>query len=505
MAIVNFINIAISSSGNRTREIGVRKVLGGLRSQLIAQFLIESLILVSLATAFAIAFYPFARTAFGSMVGKSIPELNSFPWQFIFIPVLLVLIVALLAGLYPAFVLSSLKAVESLKGKLKTVKENVLLRKSLVGFQFCIALVVLVAATIITQQVNHFFGKGLGYNKEFIVSSQVPRDWSRKGVDKMETVRNEFAALPQVSDVALSYEIPNGMNGGQPPVYKTGSDSSAAISMQAMITDEHYLATYQIPLKNGSFFDGRGLDSGKVIMNEQAAVALGYKNTADAIGQQVRIPGDPTIFTIKGVTSDFHFGSMQQKIAPIIFFNVQFVITYRYLSFKIKPGNVTAAIEGIQKKWAQLLPGSSFEYSFMDETLANLYSSEIQLKKAAYTATMLSLIIMLLGVLGLISLSIQKRIKEIGIRKVLGASIPGIILLFLKEFMIIIILAAVVAIPVANLLMNNWLNNYADRIAVSPQPFVVAVLVLAAVTLLLICLQTIKAALANPVKSLRTE
>jgi len=505
MAIVNFINIAIGSSGKRTKEIGVRKVLGSLRSQLVVQFLAESLILVSFATLLAIAVYPFAKTSFGEVVGKDIPALSSFPWQFIFIPVLLVLLVALLAGAYPAFVLSSLKTVDSLKGKLKTVKENIWLRKSLVAFQFCIALLVLIAAAIITQQVAHFFGRGLGYNKEYIVSSQVPRDWSKKGVMKMETVRNEFAAMPQVSDVTLSYEIPNGNNGGQPPVYKPGTDSAKAIPMQAMITDEHYLDTYQIPVKAGSFFDGHGLDSGKVAINEQAVLALGYKDPADAIGAQLRIPGDPTIFTIKAVTKDFQFGSMQQKMAPLIIFNVQFAITYRYLSFKIKPGNVNASLESIQKKWAQLLPGSSFEYRFMDDTLKTLYASEMQIKKAAYAATILSLIIMLLGVLGLVSLSIHKRIKEIGIRKVLGASVPGIMGLFVKEFMIIIIPAAAVAFPLAIFIMNNWLNNYADRISISPQPFVLSVVVLAAVTLLLICLQTIKTALSNPVKSLRTE
>jgi len=433
MAVVNFINISISSASNRTREIGVRKVLGSMRSQLIAQFLIESLILVSIATSLAIVCFPFAKTAFGSMVGKIIPALSSFPLYFILVPVLLVLLVALLAGLYPAFVLSSLKAVNSLKGKLKTGKENILLRRSLVGFQFCIALVVMIAAMIITQQVTHFFGKNLGYNKEYIVSSQVPRDWTRKGTTRMETIRNEFAQMPQITEATLSFEIPNGMNGGQPPVYRAGSDSLKAIAMDAMVTDEHYLATYQIVLKEGSFFDGHALDSGKVIMNEEAVHSLGYKNIAEAIGQQVRIPQDPTIYTVKGVTTNFHFGSMQQRIAPIIFFNVHFAISYRYLSFKIKPGNVNAEIEAIQKKWAQLIPGSSFEYSFMDDALANLYSTEMQLKKAAYAATGLTLIIMLLGVLGLISVSIQKRLKEIGVRKVLGASVPDIMLLFVKN------------------------------------------------------------------------
>ncbi len=505
MAIVNFINIAISSSGNRTKEIGVRKVLGGLRSQLVAQFLTESAIIVTFATGLALALYPLARNAFASLVGKPVPSLGAFPAYFAIIPIVLVIVVSVLAGLYPAFVLSSLKTVDSLKGKLKTVKENVWLRKSLVGFQFCIALMVLIAASIITQQVAHFFSQELGYNKEYIVSSQVPRDWSKKGVLKMETVRNEFAAMPGVSDVTLSYEIPNGMNGGQPNLYKTGEDSARALPMLALVTDEHYISAYRIEMKNGAFFEGRGLDSGKIILNEHGAKALGYANTADAVGRQVRIPGDPTVFTIKGVTNDFHFSSMQGKISSMVFFNVRFAPTYRFLSFKLQPGNIAASIAAIQKKWAVLLPGSSFEYRFMDDVLAELYATEIQLKKAAYAAAVLSLAIMLLGVLGLISLSIHKRIKEIGIRKVLGASVPNIILLFVKEFLAIVMVAAAVAIPVASLVMNKWLDNYAYRISISPLPFVIAVLVLAMVTLVLICLQTVKAALANPVNSLRTE
>jgi putative ABC transport system permease protein len=205
--------------------------------------------------------------------------------------------------------------VDSLKGKLKTVKEKVLLRKVLVGFQFGLANLVLIAAAIVAQQVNYFFSQRLGYDKEYVVSAQVPRDWSPAGVRKMETVRNEFAALPEVSHVSLSHEIPNGNNGGQPPVYRAGTDSTAAVAMQAMISDENYLATYGIPLQAGAFFDGRGLDSGKVVLNEKAVRALGYPTAAGAIGQQVRIPGDPTLFTVKGVIRDFHFGSMQGRFS----------------------------------------------------------------------------------------------------------------------------------------------------------------------------------------------
>lgn len=504
MAVVNFINIAISSSGNRMKEIGVRKVLGGLRSQLILQFLTESFILVLIATALALAVYPFARPVFSEMVGKSIPSLLSFPLYFIFIPIALILVTGLLAGLYPAFVLSSINTVNSLKGKLNIVKENILLRKSLVGFQFAVALIVLIAAAIVTQQVSYFFSRSLGYNKEYIVAAQVPRDWSPAGVRKMETIRKEFATIPQVSSVTLSYDIPNGSFGG-PQAYKAGTDSTQAIAMQSLITDENYLSTYGIQLNNGEFFDSRKLDSGKVVLNEKAVAALGYKNSSNAIGQQLRIPGDPTTFTVKGVTSDFHLGSMQQAIQPMIFFNVTTSVVHRYLSFKLKPGNLNTGIEAIQKKWAALLPGSSFEFSFMDDTLKKLYATELQLKKAAYAATLLSFIIVLLGVLGLISLSVHKRVKEIGIRKVLGASVSNIMLLFVKEFVIIILAAAVIACPVAWWVMNNWLNNYAYHIAISLLPFVSSIIILAVITLLLIGFQTIKAAIANPVKSLRTE
>jgi len=505
MAIINFVNIAVSSSSARIKEIGVRKVLGGLRKQIIIQFLAESVILVLFSTVLAIAAYSFILPFFGEMVGKQIPGLLSFPLYFIFIPALMIFLVGILAGLYPAIILSSLKSVDSIKGKLASIKENVWLRKSLAGFQFAMAGVVIIAALIVSQQVSYFFSQNLGYNKEYVVSSQVPRDWSQQGVQKMLNIRSQFAAMPQVSNVALSYEIPNGNNGGQPAVYKYGTDSTAAIAMQVLITDGHYLDTYEIPLQAGSFFSNNSSDSGKVILNAKAAAALGWKPGEEAVGQQVRVPGDPTIFTVKGITADFHFGSMQQEIAPIIFMNVGFVPTYRYLSFKLKPGNVSTAIAAIEKKWAAVLPGSAFEYKFMDDTLRNLYKTEIQLKQAAKTATVLSLIIVLLGIIGMVSLSVQKRTKEIGIRKVLGSSVGGIIILFVKEFLVIIFIGALIACPVAWFIMRGWLDDYAYRIAITAQPFLISISGLTLITTLLIIIQTIKSALTNPVKSLRTE
>jgi putative ABC transport system permease protein len=505
MAVINFINMSVSRSAARMREIGIRKVLGGMKKQLILQFLIESIVIVFIATLFAFVIYLFTQNLFSSILIHPIPALTDFPLYFLAFPFLFILMLGFFAGIYPAFVLSSLKSVDSLKGKISSIKENILLRKSLIAFQFTTAIVAFVSAILISQQINLFLKSDLGYNKDYILSAQLPRDWTRQGVAKMEVIRNEFAEMPQINNVALSYEIPDGNNSGSAPVYKFGSDSTQAITAQALTTDENYLNVYKIPLKAGAFFEGHALDSGKVIMNEAAIHELGFKNINNAIGQQVRIVRDPTIFTIKGVTNDFHFGSMQQKVAPVIFFNVQFATIYRFFSFKIKPGDIGNSIAALQKKWNTLMPGTPFEYTFMDDTLAKLYKSEIQLKKASYTATGLALIIVLLGVLGLISLSIQKRTKEIGIRKVLGSSVTGIMSLFIKEFLLVVLIAGIVACPLAYIIMNKWLQGYAYRIDITARPFLISILILGFITALLICLQTIKAAIANPVNSLRSE
>jgi len=505
MAVINFINLSISRSTERMREIGIRKVLGGLKNQLIAQFLIESIIIVFFATGLALTFYLIGRNLFSTILGKEIPSLSGFPVYILFLPFLFILIIGFVAGIYPAFVLSSLKSVESLKGSLSFTKNKISLRKSLIVFQFIIAIVTLVGAMIISNQVNLFLSNDLGYNRNYVLSAQVPRDWTQAGVNKMEIIRNQLAALRQVKNVSLSYEIPDGANSGSTSIYQFGKDSTQATTAQALTTDENYLNVYEIPLKAGSFFEGQNPDSGKIILNATAVTALGWKSASEAIGQLIRVPNDPTTYTVKGVVQDFHFGSMQQVIAPVAIFNVRFAPIFRYLSFKLGPGNISSAVHVIQKKWTALMPGAPFEYTFMDDTLADLYKTEIQLKNASYTATLFALIIVLLGVLGLISLNIQKRTKEIGIRKVLGSSVAAIISLFIKEFISVILIGGMAACPVAYMIMHSWLQNYAYRINITALPFVISIASLGLITTLLICLQTIKAANANPVKSLRSE
>ncbi len=506
MAIINFINISISKASSRMKEIGVRKVLGGMRKQLILQFLTESVLLVFFSTIVALIIYVLMRPYLSNVLGKYIPTLFSFPFYLYFIPVILALIIGLLAGIYPAMVLSSLKSAEVIKGKLTSIKENILLRKSLVAFQFCIAAVVLIGSIIISKQVNYLFGKDLGYDKEYLVSAQVPRDWSAQGVAHMEAIRNEIASMPQVSNATVSWEIPNG-NNGNGAAYKLGQDSTQATYTELYTTDENYAATYKVPMAAGNFFNNNQADdSSKIVINETFAKAFGWKNAHDAINQQIKLQGyGNTIFTISGVVKDFHLWSMQGSIPVMCFVNVKLNTFYRYLTIRLKPGNIPDEINALQKKWSALMPGAPFEYRFMDETLQKIYSTELQLQQAAYTSTVLSLIIVLLGVLGLISLNIQKRTKEISIRKVLGSSVSGIISLFMKEFLWIIVIAACIACPLAYMIMHNWLQGYAYRIDVTATPFIISIICLGLITALLICIQTIKAAVANPVKSLRTE
>lgn len=506
MAIINFVNICIGRSSGRMKEMGIRKVMGGLRKQIIWQLLAESVLIVMMATMLALVIYLIARPYFSNVLGKDITGLFAFPVYFIPIPFLFAVFVGFVAGIYPALVLSALKSVDSLKGKLTSVKESVLFRKTLVAFQFVTAAIVFISAVIIAQQINLFFSDNLGYTKDYVVYAQLPRDWSAIGVQKMEAVRYQLAQMPQVSNVALSYEIPNGMNGANFPVYRQGAPTQA-ITAQDLNDDNQFAATYNIPLKAGRFFNTAFniADSTQVVINETGAKAMGWNNPADAIGQKIMLPLTSSPFTICGVTADFHFGSMHDRIQPIVFTNVNHWNFYRYLSIKVNPGDMQKSIALLQKRWAELLPGAPFEYHFMDDALKKLYVSELQLKRAAYIATVLSVIIVLLGVLGLISLSIQKRTKEIGIRKVLGASVGGITTLFLKDFLGVIIIACFVACPLAYLIMQKWLNDYAYKINISWSPFVVPIVLLTVVTAVFITLQTIKAALANPIKSLRSE
>ena len=509
MAVVNFVNITIGISATRLREIGVRKALGGLKWQLIGQFLAEALLLTAIATILALGCHELFRSTFADLLDRPIPSLST--WAPVAFAGLTggVLLVTLLAGGYPAFVLSSMSSVESLKGKLTgSVQKGIGLRRMLIVFQFTVAIFVFVGAMVISRQVAYFFSKDLGYQKEQIMTvASVPRDWSKAGVQRMEGIREQLSHIPGVSDVSFSFIIPDGKSSGSGQVFRHGRDSTASITAEVLTTDEHFAQTYGLQLQEGQFFHANGgaYDSTRVVLNESAAKALGWNDPAKAMGQLVRFPGGNVPLRVDGVLKDFHFGSLHQTIKPLIFIHVRANLNYRYFSFKLSPGNLTEKIAAINKEWARLFPDAPFEYSFMDDTLQKLYQTEKQLQKASRLSTTLALIIVLLGVLGLVSLNVTRRTKEIGIRKVLGSSTISIVNLFMKEFVLILLIANIIAWPIAYYLLSDWLAHFAYRTDLSWSPFVFVTLVLALLTGAVVSAQAIRAALVNPVNSLRSE
>jgi putative ABC transport system permease protein len=507
MAVVNFVNISIGNSSSRLKEIGVRKVLGSLKGQILRQFLTESIIISLFSLLLSLLFYQLFRPYFSQILQKDIISLFSASPYFYLGAIALSLFIGLLSGLYPSLVLSNLPSIDSMKGKLKSVKENVLFRRLLLASQFTVALFVFGGATVISQQVSYFFNKDLGYNKEAVFSLRVPRDWSLKGVEKMETIRNEMAKLKEIKEGSFGWEIPDGATGFSSAIYRAGKDSTTAFYAPTLVTDEKFAETYEIPIAAGQYFHATQgtFQPNRIVLNEAAIKALGFKNTQEAIGQQIRMHNVSNAFTIIGATRNFHFESMHKAIGPTAFMQVRDNPYYRYLSFRLNPTNLGDAMKNIEKKWRELLPDAPFEYTFMDETLQKLYQSEVQLQKAAEVATTLAIIIVLLGILGMVSLNIVRRTKEVGIRKVLGASGISIVFLFMKEFLIVVGLAIVIAFPLAVLSMNSWLRNYAYRIELSWITFAFVGFVFIVMVALLVGFQTLKAARLNPVKSLKIE
>ena len=508
MAIVNFINLSMGSSSSRLREIGVRKALGGLRRQLTTQFLLEALVLTAIATLLSVVLYVLLRPLFAGIVGKTIPSLTDLPGPVSWLLLLLVLLVGGLAGGYPALHLSAYSSVDSLKGKSRSAGEGQWLRRGLVTTQFTIAIFVFVGAIVVSRQIAYFFNTDLGFNKEAVLTiSSLPRDWSKAGVARMEAARDQFARLPGIQSASLSFEIPNGNVGNSGNPYPEGRDSAQAVSMKIMTTDENFAQTYQIGIRAGRYFHyGRGgYDSTSVVLNESATKALGYKTPEAAIGQAIRFQGGTRSFRIQAVTQNFHVGTMHETISPLVIAHVQNRPIYRFFSFRLAPGHTRTTIAAIEHKWRDLFPDAPFDYAFMDQTLQKLYQTELQLEKAAYVATGLALLIVLLGVVGLVSMSVSRRTKEVGIRKVLGASVPGIVGLFLKEYVWILVIANVLAWPLAYWFVTDWLADYAYRTTLTWLPFAGVGIGLAILTGVVVGLQTVKAARMNPVTSLRSE
>ncbi|MEE9372282.1 MAG: ABC transporter permease [Saprospiraceae bacterium] len=508
MAIINFINITIGNSTERVREMGVRKTLGGKRKQIIIQFLIESIMLAIISTAMSLFIYEMSKDYFADILGKPLISIWEFSPVFVIFTLLLAVLVGVLSGLYPAMSISSLPTVDSLKGKLTTVRKNVRFRQVLMTLQFAISLFVIAATFLVSQQINFLFDKDLGFNKDQIVHVRTPRQWSSEGVAKMITVRNEMNNLADVTNASLAYEIPDGNAGYNTSIYRQGQDSSAAFYAPMMQVDENYIEAYDIHLAHGRFFNKAHYEidhSHDVVINETASASLGFDHPEEALNTMIHVGDLGSIARIIGIVKDFHFGSMHDDIKPIVIADVRSTVTYRYLAFKINTTDMTHTLSMMESKWKDLLPNAPFNYNFLDLTLQNLYQSEIRLKKATHIASFLSVIIVLIGVFGLVSISIIRRTKEVGIRKILGASLSEIIWLFLKEFIIIAIISIGMIFPFIYHFGNEWLNNFAYSTQIDYGLILVFALVFCMIIVLLVTAHIFYKIRANPAESLRNE
>ena len=508
MAIVNFVNIDIANSSSRIKEIGIRKALGSLKRQLVYQFLAESILLAVLAMGLSLVFYELFRSSFGDIVGRKLDTLWTVSPFFLGAIILFTIFIGAIAGSYPAFTLSSLPAVDSLKGKLTSIREGVRFRRFLITIQFAVALLIFCGAVVISQQVRFLFTSDTGYNKEHILLVELPHDWTPEGVANIETVRNELARIASVDNITISSASLKGGPGYDINLYPVGSDSTASTSTYVVQTDEHFLKTYQIPLVAGTFYrSSKPADQeDKIVLNETASRTLGYRTPDAAVGQRIYSQGYSKPITVIGVTKDFSFRSMKEKIGPVAISHVNGAgHLFAYFSIKLASNNLPETVTAIEQKFHQLLPDVPFDFSFTDAALQQLYQAELQLQTAAQTATVVAVLIVIFGLLSMVSLSIARRTKEVAIRKVLGARVQGIVLLFMQEFLIALLIATLLAFPVAFLLMQKWLQNFAYHIDVNWLSFVGVGLAFIVVIGVVVSLQTIKAARMNPVKSLRSE
>ncbi|SFN87612.1 putative ABC transport system permease protein [Chitinophaga sp. YR627] len=502
MAVINYVNISVGTSTYRLKEIGLRKVFGGRRQQLVAQFLAESIVLTGISAFLSIAFYELLRPVFGQILNKTLPHVWSFSGMMVLFYLVLVLAVGLIAGIYPAFVLTANNLLKVLKGKISVGKGELVFRKASLVLQFSIAILVFVCTLYISRQINYFFNRDLGYNKEqLLVISSVPRQWDSAGLKRLELLRDEVMQKTGVISATISYEVPDGMNGGSVPFLPEGAASDAAVNLERLITDGNYATTFGLKLVAGRFFTDHDSQQ-DVVINETAVKAL---HLTQGVGQEVRIAGNDTRLTVRGIVKDFHFFNMGQKIAPMIFFTQQAIPTYRFLSIKLRTADIRKSIAGIESTFKSRYNDSPFDYFFMDEKFQAMYFSETRLKKAADVATGLNFVIILLGAAGVVAFSLTRRAKEVGVRKVLGANTRSIIYLFLKEYTTVIIMANFIAWPLAYFLASKWLDGYAYRTSMSVTPFIVAGGITFSLTYILIALQSFRTANANPTGLLRHE
>ena len=504
IACINYMNLSTARSTLRAKEIGVRKVIGAQRQEIIRQFLGESILITWVALILAMVLTWLLLPYINSLEHLNLSFKSLFRWNILTGILCLPFVVGLLSGLYPAVFMSSFKPVQALKGVLKVGSGSISFRQVLVVVQFSISIVLIVATTVVFQQLRYIQTKSLGFNKDHILVT----GYSGTLTKQFESFKQELLKNPSIRAVGRSSRIPSGRllddQGAQ--VIEGGKSVPTNIELKYITTDFGFMDTYGMKMAAGRNFSKDYLtDTANYVINETAVQQLGWKTAQNAIGKDITYGN--TKGKVIGVVHDFHFESLHQPIIPMIFLlPPPSSGYYNSVSLKLDGNNVQSAISTIRNTWQQYVPNVPFDYTFLDDRFQKLYDAEQQESQLFTIFSCLAIFIACLGLFGLSAFTISQRVKEIGVRKVLGASVPQIVVELSKSFLALVIIASLVALPVAWLWMHSWLsNNFAFRIALSWWVFAGAGIVAFIIAFATISLQTIKAANVNPVKSLRSE
>ncbi len=506
IACINFMNLATARSAGRVREVGVRKALGSSRPALMGQFLTESVLLAGFAMMLGVGLAVLALPTYRDLTGRDL----TMPWGSSLFWTALVGgsgLVGVIAGSYPAFFLSAFQAVRALKGQLHRPGQTATMRSALVVFQFTVSVVLIVSTLLVFRQLNFMQSKKLGFDKSQVI---IVEDAHVMG-DQVYTFKDEMLRQPAMESGTVSGFLPVPSNrSDQTFSTKRAFEKETSVGMQHWRVDNDYLGTLGIEMAQGRNFDPtRPTDSSAVILNETAAKLFGFTEAAGqkiyVLGKQLSGPPQPEDFlelTVIGVVRDFHWASLRDNIGPLCF---QLGKSQGLAIFRYQGAETTNVIAALESKWKQMAPDQPFSYRFLDESFAEMYKAEQRIGKIAALFALLSVLISCLGLFGLASFMAEQRTKEIGVRKVLGASVGSITGLLARDFLKLVVVAILIASPIAWWAMDKWLADFTYRIDIQWWMFVLAGVVAIAIAFLTVSFQSVKAALANPIKSLRSE
>lgn len=507
IAAINFMNLATARSANRAKEVGIRKVVGSLRGQLINQFLVESVVLSLISVSLGVIFAEIALPFFNDMAARdlSLPYMTS--W---FVPTLFVSVLAIgiLAGAYPALFLSKFRPIEVLKGKLSGGVKSSWLRSGLVVFQFCISLILMIGTIIIYRQMNYISNKKLGFEKDNVIIIQ---DTYTLG-DRIQSFKNELLALSEVKNISISNFLPvDGFSNNNTVFWPTGNQTEESqVLMNNWFVDHDYSETMGLTFKHGRDFSlDFPTDSSAMILNEVAMQRFGY-TAEDVIGKRISTfrgmseEGTPLSqsFTVVGVVNDFHYRSLRNNIEPLCL-----MIGNSTLSMTIKAStqDMAGLVSEIENKWASFSTGQPFLYTFLDDRFDRMYRAEQRFGRIFLSFSGLAILVACLGLFALAAFIAEQRNKEIGIRKVLGASVGNIMVLLSQDFVKLVLIAIVIASPLAWYGMSKWLEDFAYRIEIPFDVFVISATLAIGIALFTVSFQALRAALSNPANALKDE